>query len=119
MAFIQAPAFIGGHIVEIGKKKGTECPSISVVPERKPANTTDAQNSGSGFKRTPDLLTLALQDHESFMMEYRRTRKVIEEYYKNKRHTKFSEGVSTLKRKNCIETSVASYRPRVSIFRPL
>ena len=54
--------------VEIGKKKGTECPSISVVPERKPANTTDAQNS----------------DHVSFMMEYRRTRKVIEEYYKNK-----------------------------------
>ena len=31
MAFIQAPAFIGGDIVEIGKKKGTECPSMSVV----------------------------------------------------------------------------------------
>ena len=105
--------------VEIGNKTRTECPNISVVPERKPADATDAQKSGGGFKRTPDVLTLALQDHESFLMEYKRTREIIDEVRKRREAHKISEAVSALKRRNCIETSVASYRPRVSIIRHL
>ena len=96
-------------VFEVNRKEEIE---TSVEIERKPADATDAQNSGGGFKRTPDVLTLALQDHESFLMEYKRTREIIDEVQKKREAHKICEGVSTLERQNGIKTSTESVKKR-------
>ena len=96
--------------VESFHKKVSEYPEIPVVPEKTSANTPDAHNSGSEYRRTPDSVRLALQDPENFLMEYKRTRKIIDEVRKKREAHKISEGVSTLKRKNGIETSTESVK---------